>query len=107
MKIVLDHMDNVNKSKQFQMWKNIMNAKDSKAVWGTINWNEPSEISREPDIDDLMNHFKAQGKSCDESTLLCEVTGITHVPVMDDVVTIDEVKDAYNSNRWLGEEYDS
>ena len=69
--VVIDHIDNVNKIKQFEMWRNILYCRDSKALWLCINWNGTSEtITDTPDIDDLKDHFKDKGNSNEESTLL-------------------------------------
>ena len=93
----VNYIDENSRKNQIRMWTDIVNAKDNKKLWEGINWNGTLEVFTElPDIDDLMKHFEAKGNSSDESTLLCEVTRNNYVPVLDDEVTIDGVRDAYN-----------
>ena len=94
---VVNHIDKANQIKQSEMWRNILRSNDSKSSCSHINWNGKSEaIADTPDIDDLKNHFKQEGKSNEESTLLHEVTGNVYVPDLDDNITLDDVYGAYN-----------
>ena len=46
------------------------------------------------ELNDLVNHFQEKDKTADDSTLVCHVNTQTHVPVLDDDIEENEVKDA-------------
>ena len=75
-------------------WKNVLNSKDAKTLWKEINWKgtfSQAEVSKKPELDDLAAHFAEKGKAGHESTILCEVNGVSYVPVLDDDITTEEI----------------
>ena len=66
-------------------------------MWNTINWNgtfTDSDTSRKPELEDLVERFAEKGQAGRDSTVLCEANSSTYVPVLDDYITLDEIKDA-------------
>ena len=95
--VVVDYIDQSSRRKQVEMWNRITNSTDPKALWAGINWNGTSMGATEaPDIDDIKTHFQSKSSTDDESTLLCEVTGNVHVPVLDDEIKVEEVCEGFN-----------
>ena len=75
-------------------WKKVLNSKDAKTLWKEINWKgtfSQAEVSKKPELDDLAAHFAEKGKAGHESTILCEVNGVSYVPVLDDDITTEEI----------------
>ena len=66
-------------------------------LWTKISWNVSfgtQLASQLPELNDLVNHFQEKAKTADDSTLLCYVNTQTYVPVLDDDIEENEVKDA-------------
>ena len=95
---VLKRIDAISRRKQIQMWNTITESKDPKVLWSGINWNGTSEgVTEQPDIDDLKKQFEMKSSTDDDSTLLCEVTGDSYVPQLDDRIDISEVIKGHES----------
>ena len=78
-------------------WKTISDSKDSKELWNKINWNgtfSKTDESEKPDLQDLASHFSEKGQAGRDSTVLCDVTGSTYVPTLDDDISVEEIKSA-------------
>ena len=91
-------IDSSIKTKQANMWREILISKDSKCLWNRIDWNGSSihNLEEYPDIDDLVTHFQEKGQATDNSTLLCEINGNKFVPELDGYITRNELGDAIN-----------
>ena len=94
---VIDHLKTSGVSKERTAWANVLREEDSKAVWDKINWKgkfDKNSVSSKPSLPDLADHFMQKGKSVEDSTLLCDVTGDTHVPELDNEISVEEIKNA-------------
>ena len=80
-----------------QNWSMVMNSSDTKSLWKKINWKgtfTKSDESKKPDLQDLARHFSEKGQAGRDSTVLCEVSGSSYVPALDDEISIDEIVSA-------------
>ena len=85
---------------------------DSKEIWNKIGWDgcstDEEVFGKLPEIEDLAKQFKSKDSSCEESLLDLQF-GENVVPVLDQEVSLDEIKSASTKLRegkstagWLG-----
>ena len=86
--------------KERQAWLNALNEKDPKILWQKINWKGTTDntSSKKPPLEELRKQFLKKGQSMEDSTLLCDVTGDTYVPELDDPITMEELSTVTNKN---------
>ena len=91
----IHHLQTQTTSAERKVWTTLLKEKDSKDMWGKIDWNGTIEATDSdsilPHIEDLRDQFQLKSKTDDTSTLFSEVTMNQHVPVLDDEISIDEI----------------
>ena len=100
----VSHKDRLN-------WNMALNSSDSRALWTAIDWKgsfTTTDTEEKPDLDDLAAHFAAKGQAGRDSSVLCEVSGNSNVPMMDNDITIEEIvsaqkemKDKSSGDGWV------
>ena len=96
-KQAIDHLRYSTSAAERKTWS-VALKEDSKTLWGKINWKGTVDINDEsefPDLEDLRDQFLMKSETTDKSTLLSEVKQNQHVPVLDDDITIEEIKKAH------------
>ena len=66
---------------------------------GKINWNGciANDLNIEtPDLNDLSKQFQMKSSTTENSTLFSEINLNHHVPILDDEITVNEVKAAHS-----------
>ena len=85
---------------QRSAWSTALTERDFKAFWGNINWNgcigNDFDVQTS-DLNDLSKQFQMKSSSTTKtSTLFSEVKLNQHVPILDDNITVYEVKAAHS-----------
>ena len=83
---------------QHSAWSTLLTERDSKAMWGKINWNGciANDLNIETlDLNDLSKQFQMKSNTTETSTLFSEINLNHHVPILDDEITVNEVKAAH------------
>ena len=96
---VIEHLKTSAILKERKAWANVLQEGDSKAVWDKINWKgtfDKDSVSSKPTLPALASHFMKKGQSVEDSTLLSDVIGDTHVPELDGEISMDEISKATN-----------
>ncbi len=96
---VITHLKQNVSSKERKAWSAVLKENDPKALWQKINWKGTLECdvtSTKPPLDELREHFLKKGQSVEDSTLLCDVTGDSYVPELDDEISLEEIDTVIN-----------
>ena len=95
----IEHLRNTAVSKERKAWADVLQNKDTKAVWQKINWKgtfDENTTSSKPSLEDLRDHFLRKGESVEDSTLLSDVKGDISVPILDGEISLEEISHATN-----------
>ena len=98
-KEAIDNLVNETTQAERMIWSNLLEERDSKALWSKINWNGSSTNDANadfPDLNDLGKQFEMKSKTEESSTLLSEVKKNLYVPILDDEITVEEIKTAHS-----------
>ena len=93
----IEHLQKSAVSKERKAWADVLLNKDTKAMWGKINWKgtfDNNTTTSKPPLEDLRDQFVEKGLSVEDSTLLSDVTGDISVPVLDGEISLDEIDKA-------------
>ena len=81
--------------KSDRRYKNIADCKDSKQLWGMINWKgEMASTNNHPPIEELSEHFKLLYEPIDNDGDLQSLTCNTYLETTDKPIEEDELKEA-------------
>ena len=53
-----------------------------------------ADADEKPELNDLATHFASKGQAGRDDTVLCDATGDTYVPLLDDDISVDEIVEA-------------
>ena len=93
----IEHIRKDVSRKEHQNWSSVLGTKDSRSLWLKINWKGSfvsADADEKPELNDLATHFASKGQAGRDNTVLCDATGDTYVPLLDDDISIEEIVEA-------------
>ena len=97
-KQAVEHLLLTSSKAERKAWHDVVKEKDSKALWDRIGWNgsvDGTNTNDFPDLEELRDQFQMKSETTDDSTLFKDVKENQHVPLMDNDITLEEIKKAH------------